>query len=78
MADPIPIPSDVRKRLPKAALVRFWWSPATLPGRRWVQRNRLANAVRWRIGSLVVLHRAPWLPYVARALHPDLFVGTGT
>lgn len=64
------IPGAVRRRLPKASLLRVEWVPAVLPGRPLVQRNRLANAVRWRVGSLVVIHRAPWLPYVARSSHP--------
>jgi len=68
-----PIPAAVRKRLPKAALIRFAWTPPVLPGRRFFQRNRLANAVMFRLGNLTATVRAPWLPYVARANHPHLF-----
>jgi len=67
------IPRHVRRRLPKAGLLHFEWAPAVLRGRPLLQRNRLANAIRWRIGSLAVTHRAPWLPDVARATHPHLF-----
>ncbi len=63
-AKDVRIPRAIRGRLPKAAL---------FPDRPLVQRNRLANAVRLRIGSLVITRRASWLPHSARALHPHLF-----
>ncbi len=71
------LPRDVRERLPKAPLLQFEWSPAFFPGRALMQRNRLANCVRWRVGSLVFTHRAPWLPHAARANHPHLFKEAG-
>ena len=72
-AKDVRIPRAIRGRLPKAALLHFEWAPALFPDRPLVQRNRLANAVRLRIGSLVITRRASWLPHSARALHPHLF-----
>jgi len=62
-----------RRRLPKAGLISVEWAQPIFPGRRWLQANRLANAMRLRIGNLVLVWRMPWLERSARALHPELF-----
>lgn len=67
------IPRSVSKILPRAPIIHFQWAPAIFPDRPWFQRNRLANCVRLRIGSLIIIHRASWLPHSARSLHPHLF-----
>ena len=63
----------IARTLPKATWLHLEWAPAILPDRPFVQRNRLANAVRLRIGSLIIIHRARRLLDSARALHPEAF-----
>lgn len=56
-------------QLPKARMISFQWSWRYF----FFARNRLANAVRFQIGWLVILVRAPWLERSARALYPHLY-----
>lgn len=49
------------------------WAKPTFPCRALMQRNRLANAMRVRVGNLVLVWRMPWLEHSARALHPEVF-----
>lgn len=58
----------IRKQLPRAAILRIRWTRQC-----YFAKFRLANAIRWQIGHLCIQHRAPWLEYSARALHPQLF-----
>lgn len=61
-----------REALPKAALFWFRW----LGSRRWKRRfiyTRCANAAIVFVGCVEVGWRLPWLPHVARALHPEVF-----
>lgn len=67
------ISKATRKKLPRATLIWFEWAKPILPNRPIFQRNRLANAMRLRIGSLVLILRMPWLEHSARTLHPELF-----
>jgi hypothetical protein len=62
-----------RKRLPKANLLTLEWAKPIFAGRPFFQRNRLANAVRIRLGNLAVIVRMPWLEHSARQLYPHLF-----
>lgn len=62
-----------RRRLPKAGLIAMEWAKPVFPGRPFMQRNRLANAMRFRLGNLVLVWRTPWLEHAARALHPEVF-----
>lgn len=64
---------EQRNRLPKCGLIVLEWAKPIFPGRPLIQRNRLANAMRLRFGSLVVVWRMPWLEHSARALHPEIF-----
>lgn len=56
-------------QLPKARLISLEWSWRYF----YFARFRLANAVRFQIGWLAILVRAPWLERSARALHPHLY-----
>lgn len=62
-----------RKRLPKSGLIAMEWAKPIFSGRPLIQKNRLANAMRLRVGNLVLVWRMPWLEHSARALHPEIF-----
>jgi hypothetical protein len=53
------------RKLPKARLISLQWSWRYF----YFAKFRLANAVRFQVGWLVILVRAPWLEQSARALY---------
>lgn len=60
--------------LPKAELLQLELRPRTwrlMP----FGRFRLANAAKLCVGPLSIKWRMPWLPEVARRLHPECFGG---
>lgn len=67
------IPSEVYARLPKASLVSIMWNTWSHYSRWYIARFRLANAYRYDIGPITILHRAPWIERSARQIHPHLF-----
>lgn len=68
---------EIRRKLPKAALLHIEWSsweaPPSWGPQRWFGKWRLANTIRLRFGKLIVFVRAPWLEQPARQLYPHLF-----
>lgn len=67
----MPIPKQIRKKLPRARLFSFefggyYFEPY------WA-KFRGANFIRWQLGRVCITHRAPWLEAVARSNHPHLF-----
>jgi hypothetical protein len=67
------IPSHVKQRLPKSNLLSVKWNMWSHWSRWYVARFRLANAIRYDVGPITILHRASWLEGPARQLHPHLF-----
>lgn len=67
------IPREVRKQLPKAELISVRWNQWSHWTRWYVARFRLANSVRYDVGPVTILHRAPWMERSARQLHPHIF-----
>ena len=59
-----------REALPKARILSIRWAGWRYAG---FYRNRCANFCRQMIGPFVVCWRRPWLPHVARRLHPEVF-----
>lgn len=66
-------PIEIKKKLPKADLIRVRWNQWSHWTRWYVARFRLANAVRYDIGPVTIVHRAPWLEKSSRQLYPHLF-----
>lgn len=67
------IPQEIKEKLPKASWIHVEWVKPIFLKRKFYSRHRLANAVRIRVGNLCITLRAPWLPDVAKTLHPHLF-----
>lgn len=63
------LPRHVAKRLPRARLISF----TRVRGKPFWARFRLANARLYYLGWISVTIRAPWLPHVAKQLHPEAF-----
>lgn len=64
------IPKSIRKQLPKSNLLKF-----EIGRRFYFAKFRMANATKWQVGPIAVVHRSRWLERPARALYPQLFRG---
>ncbi len=56
-------------KLPRASLLRVKFSIEPW----YYAKFRLANAMRLQIGGLMIQFRMPWLPHVAKRLHPEIY-----
>jgi hypothetical protein len=68
MARQIPLTREQAGRLPKAAVIRVRLGAIARP-----MRTRGANFGALWLGPLQITWRMPWLPEVARQLHPEVF-----
>lgn len=66
-----PLTREQRRRLPTARLIGFRYSRCWYG--RFILRTRGANFSAVWLGPLQICWRMPWIPRVARQLHPHIF-----